>query len=437
MSRARLEIQYLPVDELKPSPRNARTHSKKQKALIADSITRFGMVTPVGVGPDNELVYGHARVEAAKLAGLKAVPVVRLDHLTAEERRAYLLADNRLALESGWNRELLALELKELEALDFRLPALGFSLPEIDDLYRDLADADLDGRDSPEDEIPDDSGNVVTQPGDLWHLGNHRLAQGDARDPDLYSRLLGDEEIDVVFADPPYNVRIEDNVSGLGKVRHGDFAMASGEMSPEQFTEFLRQGFAPAAARMRDGAIAFICMDWRHLVEVQTAGHKVFEELKNVCIWNKKNAGMGAFYRSKYELVFVFKKGKAQHINTFGLGDGGRHRTNVWDYAGVSGLSRTGQEEIAMHPTVKPVAMIVDALKDVSGRGAVVLDNFAGSGSTLIAAEKCARRARLIEYDPKYCDTIVRRWQNYTGKKAKLSGSGIAFEDVELERTAK
>ena len=434
MSAPKLTIEYLPIDEVVPSPRNARTHSKKQKALIADSIRRFGMVTPVGIGPDNELVYGHARVEAAKLAGLKTVPVVRLDHLTADERRAYLLADNRLALESGWNRELLALELKELEALDFSLPALGFSLPEIDELYGDLAEADPDGKDSADDEIPDDSEHVVTQPGDIWHLGNHRLAQGDARYPGLYDRLLGDEEIDVVFADPPYNVRIENNVSGLGKVRHGDFAMASGEMSPEQFTDFLVEGLSPAANRMRDGAIAFICMDWRHMVELQTAGLRVFDELKNVCIWNKRNAGMGAFYRSKHEMIFVFKKGDAPHINTFGLGGEGRHRSNVWDYAGVSAISKSGLSELAMHPTVKPVALIIDALRDVSGRGAVVLDNFGGSGSTLIAAEKCGRSARLIEYDSRYCDTIVRRWQLYTGKVATLAASGLSFDDVEEER---
>jgi len=435
MSHPKLSIEYLPVDQLAPAPRNARTHSKKQKALIADSIRRFGMVTPVGIGPDNQLVYGHARVEAAKLAGLDMVPVVRLDHLNADERRAYLLADNRLAIESGWDRELLALELKELEALDFSLPALGFSLPEIDSLYENLDDARTEGIDAPDDVVPDLASVSVSWPGDLWTLGNHRLLNGDAREPLLYDRLLTGELIDVVFADPPYNVRIENNVSGLGKVRHGDFAMASGEMSPEQFTDFLTRAFQPAAERMRDGAIAFVCMDWRHMVELQTAGLRVFDELKNVCIWNKRNAGMGAFYRSKHEMIFVFKKGSAPHINTFGLGGEGRHRANVWDYAGVSGISKPGRDELAMHPTVKPIAMIVDALKDVSPRGAVVLDNFGGSGSTLIAAEKCGRRARLIEYDPLYCDTIIKRWQHYTGKRAMLAETGHTFEDLEQQRT--
>jgi len=238
-------------------------------------------------------------------------------------------------------------------------------------------------------------------------------------------------QVGVIFSAPPYNVKIEGNVSGLGKIRHSDFAMASGELNSEQYEQFLVAGFTPAAERCRDGAIAFICIDWRHMTELNQAGMQVFDELKNVCIWNKKNAGMGTFYRSKYEMVFVFKKGSAPHLNTFGLGESGRHRSNVWDYAGVSTLSKNGLNELAMHPTVKPVALIADALKDCSARGDIVLDNFGGSGSTLIAAEKFGRRARLIEYDPGYCDTIVRRWQNYTGKTATLVENGRSFEDLE------
>lgn len=431
---SKLTIEYLPLDTLKAAPHNSRTHTKKQKALIAESIKRFGMVTPVAIDAEGQLIYGHARVEAARLVGLDEVPVVTLEHLSPDERRAYLLADNRLALEAGWNRELLAIELQELQALDFDLPALGFNLPEIDSLYEDLEASRTEGTDPLDDAIPARTEHIVTQSGDMWLLGNHRLIQGDARNNLLYDQLLNGELIDVVFADPPYNVRIENNVSGLGKVRHSDFAMASGEMSPDEFVAFLTDGFRPAAHRMRDGSIAFVCMDWRHMAELQRAGLAVFDELKNVCIWNKRNAGMGAFYRSKYEMVFVFKKGDAPHVNTFGLGGQGRHRSNVWDYAGVSGISSTGRDELAMHPTVKPIAMIVDALKDVSGRGAIVLDNFGGSGSTLIAAEKCGRRARLIEYDQHYCDTIVRRWQQYTGKQAVLADGGANFEEVEGNR---
>lgn len=429
-SPCQLTIEYLPIDALRAAPHNSRTHSKKQKALIAQSITRFGMVTPVAIDAGGELIYGHARVEAARMAGLNEVPVVRLAHLSPDERRAYLLADNRLALEAGWDRELLALELKELQALDFDLPALGFSLPEIDKLYEDLADARIDGADPLEDDIPPPAQTNVSAMGDIWVLGNHRLINGDARSADDYDRLLQGDEVSVIFSDPPYNVKIEGNVSGLGEVVHSNFAMACGEMDSQQFTSFLENSYKPAAARCRDGAIAFVCMDWRHMAELQRAGMAVFDELKNVCIWNKKNAGMGTFYRSKYEMVFVFKRGTAAHVNTFGLGEGGRHRSNVWDYAGPSSLSRSGLDELSMHPTVKPVAMIVDALKDCSARGDIVLDNFGGSGSTLIAAEKCGRRARVIEYDSAYCDTIVRRWQRYTGKAAVLLASGATFEDV-------
>ena len=295
MSRPKISIEYLPVEELVPSSRNARTHSRKQKAQIADSINRFGMVTPVGIGPGNELIYGHARAEAARLAGLTEVPVIRLNHLTADERRAYLLADNRLALDAGWDREVLALELRELAALDFDLPALGFSLPEIDKLYEDLDDARIEGSDALDDEIVPLPEVPVTQVDYLWQLGNHGLVCGDARDDAVYERLLRDEKVGLIFSDPPYNVKIAGNVSGLGKVRHADFAMASGELSSEQYEEFLVDSFTPAAKRCRDGAIAFICIAWRHMNELNQAGMRVFDELKNVCIWNKKNAGMGTF----------------------------------------------------------------------------------------------------------------------------------------------
>jgi DNA modification methylase len=436
-SYPKLAIEYVPVEVLLAAPHNSRTHSKKQTKLISESIKRFGMMTPIGVGEDNQIIYGHARAEAARLAGLEVVPIVRLSHLSQHERRAYLLADNRLALEAGWNRELLALELQELQGRDFDLPALGFSLPEIDKLYEDLAESRTEGTDPEDDTIPPSLGDTVTIRGDIWVLGNHRLINGDARCAEDYDLLLAREAIGAIgaiFSDPPYNVKIEGNVSGLGEVVHPDFAMASGEMTSAEFTAFLKEAFAPAAARCRDGAIAFICMDWRHFPELHSAGLQVFDELKNVCVWNKKNAGMGTFYRSKYELVFVFKKGTEPHINTFGLGEGGRHRSNVWDYAGASALSRSGQEELALHPTVKPVALIVDALKDCSGRGDLILDNFGGSGSTLIAAEKCGRHARLIEYDPAYCDTIVRRWEKYTGRTAIHQGSSLTFEEVESRR---
>lgn len=223
---------------------------------------------------------------------------------------------------------------------------------------------------------------------------------------------------------------IDGNVCGLGSVKHREFAFASGEMSESQFIRFLTETLGNLSRVMRDGAIAFVCMDWRHMGELIAAGGEAFTELKNLVVWNKTNGGMGAFYRSKHELIFVFKQGSAQHTNSFGLGETGRYRTNVWDYAGISSIGAARAEELAMHPTVKPVALVADAIMDCSKRGQIVLDGFGGSGSTLIAAEKTGRLARLVEYDPVYCDTIIRRWEAYTGKRAKLACSGELFEDV-------
>ena len=230
---------------------------------------------------------------------------------------------------------------------------------------------------------------------------------------------------------PPYNVPIDGHVGGLGAIRHREFAFASGEMSPAEFTAFLKQTLSTAALMTKDGAIAFVCMDWRHIRELIDAAEGVFSELKNLCVWNKTNGGMGSFYRSKHELVFVFKRGEAPHTNTFGLGETGRYRTNVWDYAGISSM---GADQLSMHPTVKPVALVADAIRDCSRRGEIVLDVFAGSGTTLIAAASCGRRARVLEYDPLYCDTIVRRWESYTGTRAVLSADGRSFEAVTAER---
>ena len=274
------------------------------------------------------------------------------------------------------------------------------------------------------------TGQSVSRQGDLWQLGRHKLLCGDARSSIDFEALLGKEEVDLVFTDPPYNVKIDGNVCGLGSVKHREFAFASGEMNQNQFTAFLADTLGNASTVMRDGAIAFVCMDWRHMGELLNAGNSVFTELKNLVVWNKTNGGMGAFYRSKHELIFVFKQGTAEHTNSFGLGETGRYRTNVWDYAGISSISGSRSEELAMHPTVKPVALIADAIRDCSRRGEIVLDCFGGSGSTLIAAEKTGRSARLIEYDPLYCDTIISRWEKLTGKRATLAVTAETFEDL-------
>jgi len=429
-------IERLAPEVLKPYAGNARTHSKKQIRQIAQSIERFGFTNPVLIDEANGIMAGHGRVLAAQAIGLTEVPCLRLAHLSETEKRAYILADNKLALNAGWDQELLAIELQGLIESNYSVEVTGFTIGEVDAVLQAAHEAAPAGLDAAEDPCPEPADVSVTRPGDVWQLGRHRLICGDAQDAGVYARLLAGEAIDAVFTDPPYNVPIEGHVSGLGATKHREFAFAAGEMTREAFTVFLKATLGHSAAYCRDGAIAFVCMDWRHMGELLAAGEAVFSELKNVCVWNKTNGGMGTFYRSKHEMVFVFKVGSAPHTNTFGLGDGGRYRTNVWDYAGVNTMKKGRMDELEMHPTVKPVALVVDALLDVTKRGERVLDPFGGSGTTLIAAEKTGRAARLIEFDPLYCDVIIRRFEAFTGKRARLTETGTTFEDVAAARTS-
>ena len=429
--------ELCPVERLKPYANNARTHSKQQIDQIAASIQRFGFTNPVLVGDDLTILAGHGRVAAAIQLGIGEVPVRRLSHLNDAEKRAYILADNKLAENAGWDRDLLAIELQGLIDLDFDIDVIGFDTAEIDLLFDEQTEGD-DPQTARWEEIPPASEEPpVTRVGDLWQLGSHRLLCGDAKSASDLDRLCADTTIELLFTDPPYNVPIDGHVSGLGKHRHREFVEASGEMSEEAFVGFLTSTLGNAARHLKDGAIAYVCMDWRHMREVLSAGDAAFDELKNLCIWNKTNGGMGSFYRSKHELVFVYKKGRAAHINNFGLGEKGRYRTNVWDYAGISSMGANREEELAMHPTVKPVVMIADALFDCSHRNGHVLDIFGGSGSTLMAAERTGRIAHLMELDPVYCDTIIHRFEKVTGRKAVLDGDGRTFGEVADERRGK
>ena len=424
------KIEFKPVGSLAPYPRNARKHSKAQIKQIAQSIEKFGFTNPVLLGTGGQILAGHGRVEAAKQLGMAEVPTILLAHLTDIEKKAYVIADNKLALNANWDSDMLAIELKGLSDIDFDVELTGFSIAETDYVIEGAKNRNTRGRDSNLDEVPPHGSTAVTATGDLWLLGNHRLVCGDARNKADFDALMGEEKADLVFTDPPYNVKIDGNVGGLGSIKHREFAFASGEMTETEFTSFLSMTLGNCATASKDGAIAFVCMDWRHMRELLEAGAKAFTELKNLCVWNKTNGGMGSFYRSKHELVFVYKVGTATHTNSFELGQTGRYRTNVWDYAGISSLGANRAEELAMHPTVKPVALIADAIKDCSRRGEIVLDCFGGSGSTLIAADTTGRKARLIEYDPIYCDTIIRRWQKVTGKDAVLASTGQNFEDT-------
>jgi len=421
------QIETVPVSTLKPYPHNARTHSSKQIRQIARSIETFGWTNPILTDGSGGVIAGHGRLEAAKQLGLDRVPVLRLEHMSEAQKRAYVLADNRLAELAGWDEEVLAIELQGLLELDFDVEVIGFETAEIDLLISGLEN---EGPDEADKAPAVADGPAVCAPGDLWLLGPHRLLCGDATRADAYGQLMGNEEAGLVFTDPPYNVPIDGHVCGLGKVRHAAFAMASGEMSEEEFTAFLKTVLGHMAAHSRDGAIHFVCMDWRHLYELLTAGRSVYSDLKNLCVWNKSNGGMGSLYRSKHELVTVFKVGTGAHINNVELGSHGRYRTNVWDYAGINSFGETRDSELAMHPTVKPMALVEDAIKDCSRHGDIVLDAFAGSGTTLIAAERAGRRARVMEIDPRYGDVTLKRYRDLTGEEPVHGPSGLTFSEL-------
>jgi len=428
-----LKITNQSPSALQPRATNPRTHSKKQIRQIADSIERFGFTNPVLIDHTGGIVAGHGRIEAAKLLGIEKVPTIKLEDLTEADIRAYVIADNKLAENAGWDRELLAIELQDLNELDIDVTITGFEMPEIDIL---IAELDTDEEDSAADEVPDVSdGPPVTQPGDIWSIGVHRLICGDATVPATYTRLLDGAQAQMVFTDPPYNVPINGHVSGLGKVNHREFAMASGEMSEAQFTSFLMNVFESLAGHSADGAIHYVCMDWRHMGEVIAAGHDAYTELKNLCVWSKTNGGMGSLYRSQHELVFVFKVGTGSHINNVELGKHGRYRTNVWNYAGINSFGKDRDAELALHPTVKPVKMVADAILDCSMRGCIVLDAFAGSGTTLVAAEKTGRHGYGIELDPHYCDVIVKRLTTTAKVEAIHAETGETFGEIERQRT--
>ncbi len=412
------------IAALIPWSANARTHSKKQIRQIAASIESFGFVNPVLIDEGRRILAGHGRVAAAQLLGRTEVPCLVFSHMSEAHKRAYVVADNKLAENAGWDRDLLALELGALAELDldFDLGVIGFDAGEIGLILDEV--------------VPPVAGDGVTRSGDLWQLGPHRIVCGDARDRAVLDRLMAGERARMVFTDPPYNVRIDGHVCGSGKIRHREFAMAAGEMSRDEFTGFLADVFAELVHASIDGAIHFVCMDWRHMGEILAAGDQAYTELKNLIVWAKDAGGMGTFYRSRHELIFVFKSGTAPHLNTFGLGEGGRYRTNVWQYRGIAASGTAGRADLALHPTVKPAAMIADAIRDVTRRGDLVLDAFGGSGSTLIAAERTGRRARLVEIDPLYVDVTIRRWQAVAHDDAVLLETGESFAERQASRRA-
>jgi DNA modification methylase len=434
--KSHLQIQYCPIATLRANPENPRVHSDKQIKQIARSIETFGPIVPVLVDQNLRVIAGHGRLLAAQMLGLKELPTICVEHLTDHQIKAFAIADNKLTDNSTWDEALLAQQLKALAEieLDFSIEATGFETGEIDLLIEGL-ESNNEGEPTVTDSIPDQSGTRVSSLGDLWELGKNRVLCGNALDAETFSLLMGTRRAAMVFTDPPYNVPIDGHASGLGRKRHGNFVMASGEMSVSEFTDFLSNVCGLLARHSNDGSIHFICMDWRHMRELLTAGGEAYDELKNLCVWTKNNAGMGSFYRSQHELVFVFKHGNGSHRNNVQLGQFGRYRSNVWQYAGANSFGRSTEEGDLhlLHPTIKPVSLVADAVMDCSSRGEIVLDPFLGSGTTVIAAERTGRICYGMDLDPVYVDTTVRRWQGFTGLFATHAASGRSFNDLEKE----
>ena len=418
----------LPIGSVRSADRNARTHSKGQIRKIAASVERFGFVNPILVDKETRVVAGHGRLEAAKQLGMQAVPALRIEHLSAAELRAYALADNQLAALAGWDQETLKIELGEISAEipDLDLTLTGFETAEIDRIL-------LDDSSRPQ---PDEANEVhqlpvtsVTRTGDLWLLGQHRMLCGDARDAASYALLLGDRRAGFVITDPPYNVRIDGHARGLGKQHHPDFAMAAGELTEKEFIAFLDAVSSQMVQASRPGALHYIFMDWRHLFEALQSGRSQYEALVNLCVWAKGSGGMGSFYRSEHEFVLIWRAKGGSHVNNVQLGRFGRNRTNVWRYAGANSFGPEREEMLSLHPTVKPIAMIADAILDASKRDDIVLDPFLGSGTTIIAAHRTDRVAVGIEYEPRYVDVAIQRFTKISGTEARHAVTGRTFSE--------
>jgi len=415
-----LDPKLVPVSALSPLGRETRKHPPAQVRKLMESLDRFGFVLPILVDGESRVVAGWGLALAARKLGIADVPAVTVSDLGEADLRLVRLALNRLGEDSSWDVDALKLEFGDVLEIanNVDLSISGFEMGEIDVF--------LGGAIDEEDALPivNDLDPPLTKLGDLWRLGDRRLLCADALKAESYERLMGQERAQMIFTDPPWNIAIEDNVSGLGAVKHKDFAMACGEMSPMEFEAFLRASLGHAAARSEDGALHYVCMHWSKMKEMLATADGVYGDLVNLCVWNTTNAGMGSLYRSKHELIFVYRNGKGNHVNNVALGRFGRHRSNVWDYPGQNTFNGTAKSKLKLHPTAKPVALVADAIRDASHRRGIILDPFGGAGSTLIAAEKTSRKARLIELEPRYVDATITRWEALTGRRAERESVG-------------
>ena len=426
LNSSSLQFKIYPIDSLVEYARNPRKNDAVVDRMVS-CIKEFGFRIPIVAKSDGTVVDGHLRLKAARKLGMKDVPVVIADDLSDAQIKAFRLLANQSANWAEWDDELLKLEFEDLKNADFDLELTGFDLNEIEKFLRN---DDVQEDDFEETQIAEDQ-SVITKPGDLWLLGEHRLLCGDSTKSDDVQKLMNSDIADMVFTDPPYNVQVS-RISGNGATKHAEFAMASGEMSEAEFVEFLEKIFSNLTAFSKNGSIHYVCMDWKHIYEIISAGREKYSEFKQLCVWNKGSGGMGSFYRSQHELIFVFKHGTEKHTNNFELGQFGRNRTNVWDYAGMNSFSAENRDDLLkMHPTVKPLRLVADAILDCSNHGEIILDLFGGSGTTLIACEETNRKCRMMEFEPKYCDVIIKRWQKNTGQQAIHAESGRNFDELE------
>ena len=429
----KLSVEYVNTSEIKPYKNNPKIHKNKQIQQIVNSISEFNFNNPILVDENNVIIAGHGRLLAANHLNMLQVPVIKLTHLSDAQKKAYRIADNKLTENGEWDFDLLKIEFEDLShlELDFNLDITGFDTADIDVMLDDSPKSTkLDEKANSVPFIP--ANEIVSKLGDIWQLGKHRIICGNSLEKESYSKLFVYKKAGMVFTDPPYNVKVDGHICGLGKIKHKEFSMASGEMSEEEFQNFLATSFSLLKEYSREGSLHYICMDWRHIKEIINAG-SVYDEFKNLCVWNKDNGGMGSLYRSKHELIFIFKNGKESHINNIELGSHGRYRTNVWDYPGANSFGKD-KNNLKFHPTVKPVEMVKDAILDVTTRNDIVLDAFLGSGTTLIAAEKCGRICYGVELEPLYIDTTIRRWESLTGTSAINLSSGKTYRELLEEK---
>ena len=426
-----LKITVAPIGDLATYSNHTRSHSKAKIAKLAKLINEFGFLIPVLVDADKkEIITGHARILAALELGLQEVPTITIDHLNAAQIKAFRIADNKITEGSDWNMDRLKSELLELRGLDFDLSLTAFELPEID-----LIILDDKGLNDDDEVVPTPPENPIVVTGDVFQLGKHRIACIDCRDSESVSSALDGKSADLVVTDPPYNVRINGHVLSHTK-SHSEFAMASGEMSKREFTNFLSSVFGVFADISREGSLHYHFIDHKHIEEMLDAGASAYDDRLNICVWSKTNAGMGSLYRSQHEFCCLFKKGTEPHTNNVQLGKFGRHRSNIWSYPGMNTFSHDRDELLAAHPTVKNTQMIADIILDASHLEEIVFDGFLGSGTTLLAAEQTGRVCYGTEIEPKFVEVSITRFQSISDEPVIHIDTGLTFDELKQQRTA-